>query len=260
MPEGDVVWRAARRLDTALAGQALLRADLRVPRHATADLAGRTTVEVRSRGKHLLFRFDDGRTLHTHFEMDGRWDLYRPGDRWRGPAHQVRVVLETADHVAVGFRLPVVDLVATSAERSVVGHLGPDLLGPDWDAEEARRRLLATPDRSIGEALLDQRAVAGVGTIYRAESLFVAGIHPGTQVGDVADPDGLLETARRLLRRGAEAGRPITTGDRRRPLYVYGRGREACYRCGSFVRAADIGDPPRAAYWCPTCQPIPLGD
>ncbi len=255
MPEGDSVWRAARRLDAALAGRVLVSADLRVPRHATADLTGRTTLEVRSLGKHMLTRFDDGRTLHTHMQMDGRWDVYRPGERWRGPGHQARAVLVTDGSVAVGFRLPVVDLLRTADEGSVVGHLGPDLLGPDWDAGEARRRLLADPGRTIGEALLDQRNLAGIGTIYRAESLFVAGIHPWTPVGEVADLDGLLEAAGTLLRRGAQAGRPMLTGDPRRPVRVYGRSREACYACGTAIERADLGEPPRVAYWCPTCQP-----
>ena len=249
------MWRSGRRLHEALSGRALQAADLRVPRHAQADLRGRTTTEVVARGKHLLFRFDDGRTLHTHFEMDGRWDVQRPGERWRGPAHEVRAVLSTDRHVAVGFRLPVVDLIATRDEFRVVGHLGPDLLGADWDLDAARRRLLEVPDRTIGEALLDQRIVAGIGTIYRAETLFVCGVHPLTPVGDVTDLEGLLTTARRLLRRGADHGRPLSTGDRRRPVYAYGRARQQCYRCGTTIAFADIGVPPRGAYWCPTCQP-----
>jgi endonuclease-8 len=255
MPEGDTVRRAATHLHEALAGTPLVAADLRVPRHATADLTGRTTIEVVARGKHLLFRFDDARTLHTHFRMDGRWDVQRPGERWRGPAHEVRAVLTTADRVVVGVRLPIVDVIATRDESRVVGHLGPDLLGPDWDPDEARRRLLADPDRTIGEALLDQRCLAGIGTIYRAETLFVTSVHPLTAVGAVADLDAVLATARRLLQRGVRAGEPLTTGDRRRPVYAYGRSRRACYRCGTPIAFAEIGTPPRGAYWCPTCQP-----
>lgn len=257
MPEGDAVWRAGRRLDRALGGRTLVRADLRVPRHANADLVGCTVREVRARGKHLLFRFDDGRTLHTHFRMDGTWEVYPVEARWRGPAHEIRAVLGTQQQVAVGFRLPVVDLLRTADEDSVVGHLGPDLLGADWNVDEARERILARPDRMIGEALLDQRNLAGLGTIYRAETLFLAGVHPATPVRDVPDLDALLDTAQRILRRGADAGMPLTTGERRRPVYVYGRRRATCYRCGSLIAHTDLGKPPRPAYWCPTCQPAP---
>ncbi len=152
MPEGDTVWLAGRRLHDALAGRPLTRSDFRVPQLATADLAGRTVTEVVSRGKHLLFRLDgtagDPLTLHTHFRMDGTWHLYRTGERRRGgPDWQVRVLLENADWQAVGYRLPVVELLPRDGEVDAVGHLGPDLLGPDWDPAEAVRRLAADPER-----------------------------------------------------------------------------------------------------------------
>ena len=152
MPEGDTVWLAAQRLREALAGRVITASDFRVPALATVDLAGVRIEDVVPRGKHLLFRLDDGRTLHTHFRMDGSWHLYRPDVPWRGgPGHSVRVVLRTGEWVAVGYRLPVVELLATADEPSVVGHLGPDILGPDWDPEEARRRIATEPrhrDRS----------------------------------------------------------------------------------------------------------------
>src|SRR5512134_2718404 len=142
MPEGDTVWLAGRRLHEALAGRVLTRSDFRVPHLATTDLAGRRVTEVVSRGKHLLTRVGDDLTLHTHFRMDGSWHLYRPGDRWRGgPQWQVRVVLENPQWQAVGYRLPVVELLARDSEADAVGHLGPDILGPDWDLDEAVRRL-----------------------------------------------------------------------------------------------------------------------
>ncbi|TDC04223.1 DNA glycosylase, partial [Streptomyces sp. 8K308] len=134
MPEGDTVWQAARRLDAALAGHPLTRSDLRVPRLATTDLTGRAVLDVTPRGKHLLTRVEGGLTLHSHLRMDGAWHVHTPGQRWRGgPAHQIRAILATADHTAVGYRLPVLDLVRTAEEPRLVGHLGPDLLGPDWD-------------------------------------------------------------------------------------------------------------------------------
>ena len=148
MPEGDTVWLAAHRLHEALAGRTLVRCDLRVPRLATTDLSGRRVEEVVPRGKHLLTRIEGGWTLHSHLRMDGSWQVYGAAERWRGgPMHQVRAVLGTAERVAVGYRLPVLELLPTAEEESVVGHLGPDLLGPGWDAAEAVRRLLADPAR-----------------------------------------------------------------------------------------------------------------
>jgi endonuclease-8 len=170
VPEGDTVWLAGRRLHDALAGRVLTRFDLRVPRHAVADLTGRSVVDVASRGKHLLTRIDDV-TLHTHFRMDGSWQLVRPGGRWRGPAHEVRAVLANTDWEAVGHRLHDVLLLPTVAEHRVVGHLGPDLLGPDWVPDEAVRRLAGRPDREIGEAVPDQRSIAGAATSVATDLL-----------------------------------------------------------------------------------------
>lgn len=259
MPEGDTVWLAGRRLHQALAGRELTQTDFRVPALATVDLGGRRVLEVASRGKHLLTRIDDGQTLHTHFRMDGAWHLYRPGSRWRGgPDWQVRVVLRTAEQVAVGYRLPVVDLIPTDDEAAVVGHLGPDLLDDGWDAPEALRRLRARPERPIGEALLDQRVVAGLGLIYVTETLFLHAVTPWTAVGDVADHDRLLATGRRLLMANRDRWAQSTTGDLApgRWHYVYERTGRQCRRCGTRVRRATQGVAPheRLAYWCPTCQ------
>ncbi len=194
MPEGDTVWRAAQRMHEALAGRELTRSDFRVPALATVDLTGRTVLEVVPRGKHLLTRLSGGSTLHTHFRMEGSWHLYRQGDRWRGgPAWQVRVVLENAEWQAVGYRLPVVELLATDAESGAVGHLGPDLLAEDWDLTEALCRLRADPSREIGLALLDQRNLAGLGNLYRSEALFLQGLTPWTAVADVPDLPALVE-------------------------------------------------------------------
>src|SRR5688500_13454745 len=178
MPEGDTVFLAATRMHTALAGQRLMATDFRVPRFATADLSGQLVREVAARGKHLLLRTDAGVTLHTHFKMEGTWHLYRHGERWRGPDHQVRAVLETDDVVAVGFRLGIVELLPTAEEDRVVGHLGPDVLGPDWDPALAEANLARDPAREIGVALIDQRALAGPGNVYKSEALFLRGIHP----------------------------------------------------------------------------------
>ena len=261
MPEGDTVWLAGRRLHDALAGRVLTRSDFRVPQLATVDLSGRTVTEVVSRGKHLLTRVGDDLTLHTHFRMDGAWHLYRPGDRWRGgPDWQVRLLLETAEWQAVGYRLPVVELLPRDREVGAVGHLGPDLLGPDWDAHEAVRRLAAQPDREIGQALLDQRNLAGIGNLYKAELCFLAGVSPWTPVRDV-DLPAVVDRARRLLELNKDHVWQTTTGDSRRGRdhWVYERQGRPCRRCGRQVVSADQGEPPyqRVAYWCPHCQPGP---
>lgn len=260
MPEGDTVWLAAQRLNAALAGAVLVGADLRVPALATVDLRGVGIDAVVPRGKHLLTRLGDGRTLHTHFGMEGSWHLYRPGDRWRGgPAHQIRAVLSTSDWIAVGYRLRTVGLVATERESEVVGHLGPDVLGPDWDADLALARLRSDPDREVAQALRDQRCLAGIGNIYACESLFLAGVDPFTPVGQVTDLEGVVATARQLMRRNAPRASQCTTGDERRPHWVHGRRRRACYRCGTAIDAREQGQPPRITYWCPSCQAGPGG-
>jgi endonuclease-8 len=249
MPEGDTVWLAGRRLHDALAGHRLTGTDFRVPQLATTDLTGRVVSAVVSRGKHLLTRIDDDLTLHTHFRMDGTWHLYRPGTRWRGgPDWQVRVVLATDQWQAVGYRLPVVDLIARGDEHQVVGHLGPDLLGDDWDLDEALRRLRADPDREIGEALIDQRNLAGIGNAYKAESLFVSRLSPWCPVRNVPDLAGVVENARRLL---------TISRQPRQQHWVYQRAGKPCRRCRSVVQVAKQGIAPfdRLTYWCPACQP-----
>jgi len=262
MPEGDTVWLAAQRMHAALAGQVLLGCDFRVPQLATADLRGRHVLEVVSRGKHLLTRLEPDLTLHTHFRMDGSWHLYPTGERWRGgPAWQVRVVLATEQWQAVGYRLPVIELLSTAEEHHAVGHLGPDLLGPDWDADEAVRRLAAPPDREIGTALLDQRNLAGIGNLYKTEVCFLHGITPWTRVADVPDLPALVDRAQRLLEINKHRPEQVTTGDLRHGQrhWVFDRTGKPCRRCGSPVASTDQGEPPftRVAYWCPGCQTGP---
>lgn len=263
MPEGDTVFLAATRLRAALAGSILTRTDFRVPRYATADLSGRLLHEVVPRGKHLLFRIDGGVTLHTHFKMEGSWHLYRPGAPWKGPDFQVRVVLATHDWVAIGYRLAVTELIDTDKESEVVGHLGPDVLGPDWDAGEVLRRMRATPDREIGEVLLDQGVLAGPGNVYKCEVCFLRGVSPWTEVADVPDLEGMLRLLKRLMDANRKTGSQITTGDTRRgrTQWVYGRGGKPCRRCRTPIRRAEQkgygGD--RVTYWCPSCQPAALG-
>ncbi|MFE6664978.1 DNA-formamidopyrimidine glycosylase family protein [Streptomyces sp. NPDC057697] len=264
MPEGDTVLQTAGRLRTALAGQVLTHSDLRVPRFATADLTGRTVLDVVPRGKHLLTRIEGGLTLHSHLRMDGAWRVYAPGERWRGgPAHQIRAVLANAEHTAVGYRLPVLELLRTRDEQKAVGHLGPDLLGPDWDPDAALRNLLAVPGRPLGEALLDQRNLAGIGNVYKSELCFLARATPWLAVGDLAAPTAalLVTTAKQLLEANRDRPRRTTTSTAprgpapRERLWVYGRAGRPCLRCGTPIRSADQDT--RPTYWCPRCQSGP---
>jgi DNA-formamidopyrimidine glycosylase len=254
MPEGDVVWQTARRLDQALAGQALTCSDFRVPRLATVDLTGDVVTETVSRGKHLLTRTKNGLTVHTHLRMDGSWRVWPAAEPLRD-SHRIRLILANEGWRAVGLQLGVVELIRTSEESAITGHLGPDLLGPDWDAAEAVRRLIAEPDRPIGEALLDQRNLAGIGNVYKAEVLFLRGINPWQPTGTVPDLGAMAALARRLLNANKERHGHITTGSMRRgeEHWVYGRRGRPCRRCGTPIRSE--GQQDRIAFWCPSCQP-----
>jgi endonuclease-8 len=256
MPEGDNVWQTARRL-APLTGAELVASDFRVPSLATVDLSGRRVLETVSRGKHLLTRLEDDATVHSHLRMEGRWDIHPLGSRWRRPAHEARLVLRTASHEAVGFSV-LVDLVRTSEEDRLVGHLGPDLLGPDWDAAEAVRRIEQSGDVPIGQALLDQRNLAGIGNVYRAELCFLTGVDPHTPVADVPDVSRMVDRAHALLVANRDRPDRITTGDRRpgRRLWVYRR-RGPCLRCGTPIQVDELGPETqeRVVWWCPRCQP-----
>lgn len=269
MPEGDTVWLAARNLHRALAGDRLIAGELRVPQHATADLAGYTVNEVTSVGKHLLFRFAEGLTLHTHFRMDGSWHLYRRGQPWHGgPQWQVRAILTSADWQAVGYRLPAVDLLATEAEADLVGHLGPDVLGPEWYPDVVRENLARQGERAIGASLLDQTVVAGLGNLYRTEVCFLAGVTPWTATGAV-DLDRIVDLSRRLLWANRERALQVTTGDTRRGRWHHVFEQRRCLRCdtavarnlqdthGQVVDRSTGSGRQRITYWCPRCQAGP---
>ena len=257
MPEGDTVYRAAKNLDAALTGHQLVRSDFRVPAFATLDLVGETVDSVASRGKHLLMRIGDW-TVHSHLKMEGSWHLYRQGSRWRRPEWQARAVLTTADWTAVGFQLGLLEVVPRTEEESIVGYLGPDLLGPDWDADEALRRLTADPTRPVGLALLDQRVLAGLGNVYRNELCFLRGVLPTRPVGEVNDPARLIDLAHRLIDANKDRTERTTTGTLRGATdWVYRREGKTCLRCGTTIERGTLGEDElqlRDIYWCPRCQ------
>ena len=295
MPEGDSVWRTAHRLDDALSGRRLLDADLRWPGISTARLAGMTVVETVPRGKHILTRLDSGWTLHSHLRMDGSWVIRRtiPDDKasavktpslpaadaaWRSSSGIVRVgqrvsgrrpesmgggfvraVLAGTDYTAIGVDLGMLDLVRTADEHTLVGHLGPDLLDPGFDAERAVANLAAA-DTTIGAALLDQTNLAGIGTIWASETLFAERLPPWLPVADLPGSAlaAVVERARRFLNASIQHATPSSTGftQRGRNTYVHGRSGRPCRRCGTTVRVASIGPPlrERPMFYCPGCQ------
>lgn len=271
MPEGDTVHRCAAELHRALAGHEIVRADLRVPRHATADLRGRRIEEVLARGKHLLHRIgpgpdaDDPLVLHTTLGMDGSWRLVRPGGPWGAAAHRVRAVLETGTVVAVGVALPRVELAPRRREAAILPELGPDLLGDDWDEEIAAANLARRPERQLAAALLDQRNLAGIGNEYAVEMCFLLGVRPTAPVRLAGNPLELVRLARRLLLANRDRIARTTTGDARpgRRSWVHRREGLGCRRCGTRIREGrhDAGAAcarlQRRSWYCPRCQPEP---
>lgn len=264
MPEGDTIFRAAATLDRWLTGREVTGARTTVDRLPAAKLVGRTIEGVEARAKHLLIRFSGGTVLHTHMKMTGSWHVYSAGERWQKPPSQARLVLEAGERLAVCFNAPVVELLAAGGEQqhpSLTG-LGPDVLKPPVDLAEVRRRAAGRKaSMSIGELLLDQQVVSGIGNIWRCESLFVRRTDPFAVHGRLrdADLDALVTTAAEMMMRSArpeaDGGRDFGGGTDR--PWVYGRYRRPCYRCRTPIRRAHLGDQARLVYWCPSCQDAP---
>ena len=262
MPEGDTVFRTARRLDAALAGRTLSRTQFRVPALATADLSGVQVPRTWTHGKHLFteLRPPSGgavRTLHTHLKMEGTWLTYRLGQPWTRPGSTARVVLESDDRQAVGFSLGVVELLDESQVDDLVRGLGPDLLSERFDADEAQRRLLAHAALPFVQAVQDQSLMAGLGNMYACELAFLVGTHPATPLSRAPDVGRVVTLARRLLAQNVTRAVQSTTGvlTRGRTTWVYRQ--QACRRCHSTVRVGPVGPvgAERTTYWCPRCQP-----
>jgi endonuclease-8 len=272
MPEGDTIYRAARTLHAALGGQRIERFESVLAHLVRVDadtpIAGRRLERVEARGKHLLMWLEGGLVLRTHMRMHGSWHIYRPGERWQRPRHEMRIVIETAPYVAVAFTVPVAEFIdAHDVDREgPVAGLGPDPLGDAFDADVAVARLQARGDMEIADALLDQRAIAGIGNVFKSEILFAARVSPFTRV-DALAPDMLgriVAIAERQMRANvgdadtvAAAGGRRTTNrlDPLARLWVYGRLGRPCRRCGTPIQRAKQGPDARSTYWCDRCQP-----
>ncbi len=250
MPEGDTVFRTAEKLREALVGHNVTRCDVRVPRYATVDLSGHRVDEVRTRGKHLFIRVGPA-SIHSHLKMDGSWRVTSLTAR---ADYRVRIILDTENVRALGIDLGVLEILDRANDFDVVDHLGPDLLGDDWDPKLAAANLTARPDRPIAEALLDQRVLAGIGNVYSNELCFITGHLPTAPVSAITDPHRLVSRAREMLWANRFRRNRCTTGDTRagRQVWVYGRAGQGCRRCGTPVRQDGSGE--RVTYWCPACQ------
>jgi len=274
MPEGDTIFRSARTLHQALAGRVVTSFETVLPVlqrvHDDHPLVGRTVLGVRSVGKHLLVAFSGDLVLRTHMRMSGSWHIYRPGERWRRPRVAMRIVIGTADYVAVAFDVPVAEFLT---EHDLEGHaelraLGPDLLGAGFDPSAALARLRRKSEAEIAVALLDQRVMAGIGNVFKSEVLFVCGVDPYRPVAALSDEEALalIGKARELLNANvadmaatpaAVRGHDRRTTRRLQPgarLWVYGRSGRPCRNCGTAIRYRMQGADARGTYWCPRCQ------
>lgn len=266
MPEGDTIHRAARTLHAALSGRVITRFETVFPQLARVDhdtpLAGRTVERVTAAGKNLLMHFSGDLHLRTHMRMNGSWHVYKPGERWRMRRSDMRIVLETAEWVAVAFNVPVAELHdSRSLERQEdLLKIGPDFIGADFDFDEALRRIRAKPDEEIANVLLNQRVVSGIGNEYKSELLFMTRISPFAKVAALTDEQlmEVLRIARKVMVANVtkRSGARITTFslNPNEKQYVYGRGGKPCRRCRTPVQYAKQGKDARGTYWCPKCQ------
>lgn len=257
MPEGDTLFRTATTLQAALAGRALTEVRAAVPEVEHAGLRGLVVTGVAAHGKHLYIHFADGRALRTHLRMTGSFHVYRPGERWQKPARLVRYVLVNADYEVVCFAAPDIAVLRPGEADAHAAGLGPDLLAPDFDVDEAARRLSALGSLSIAEALLAQRAVAGIGNVYKSEVLFVRRTSPFVPVAELSREVllGLLGAARKLMQVNRDGG-PRRTRSGAEPLWVYGRSGAPCLVCGVPIVMRRQGADARSTYYCPPCQGV----
>jgi endonuclease-8 len=274
LPEGDTIFRAARTLHKALSGRVVTGFQSVFPQLTRVDvdrpLRGRTIERVTSRGKHLLIWFSGDLVLRTHMRMNGSWHIYRQGERWQRPRHDMRIVISTDAFEAVAFTVPVAELGSAADIEGDLEAVGPDPLSEAFDSSEAVRRLRARGEMEIADALLDQRAIAGIGNVYKSEVLFAARVNPFSVVADLTDDtlEKLVALATKFMRAnvtdGTTAAIVTYTGFRRTTgradpsarLWVYGRGGEPCRRCGTPISRQKQGPNVRSTYWCERCQPL----
>jgi len=261
MPEGDSLHRTAHTLNRVLGQQRLVRVRSSVPAIARAELAGHVVTEVTARGKNLLIHFDDGRVLHTHLRMNGSWHVYRPGERFQRPEHQARVVLEVADALAVCFSAPTVRLLAPNAYENdaYLQGLGPDLIPDEFDEPRAIDGLLALARVPLGEAVMNQTALAGIGNIWKSETLFLCRQDPFQPVSALSREAiaEIVSSARRLLRASVRSQTaPGSVEGGHGQFWVYGRSGKPCRKCGNAVQMQRQGSPPRSTYYCAQCQGV----
>ena len=259
MPEGDTIHWAARRIGSALVGRPIESIETPQPRHGLdrwpERLRGRAVRSVDARGKHLFVRFDGDLTLHSHLRMSGWWGVFRRGERWRRSPRRAWLVIRTPEHEVVQFDGPVLELMTdgrTRFDQRLAG-LGPDVLGEELDEAAVVRNLRADdPTRAVGDALLDQRNVAGIGNIWKAEACFAAGVDPWRRLRDASDAEliAIVRAAHERMRESV-AGRGFMPKER---LGVFERAGRLCPRCGTLVRSRGQGDDNRTTYWCPGCQ------
>jgi endonuclease VIII len=257
MPEGDTIYGAARRIRGALVDAEILSVETphrRFERDRWPErLGGRGVRAVESKGKHLFIRFDGGLTIHSHLRMTGWWGVYERGRRWGKAPSRAWLVIRTAEHEVVQFAGPVLELMTDSRSRfdHRIARLGPDVLADQFDEGAFLRRLRADdPTRGVGDALLDQRNLCGIGNLWKAEACFLAGLDPWRQLGEVTDEEALsaVRAVRPLMLR---SGR---NGGHARERWVFERAGRPCRRCGTTIRARGQGDDNRTTYWCPECQ------
>lgn len=271
MPEGDAIFRTARTLHRALAGRRIVRFESMFPKltrvHEDRPITQRTVESVTAAGKHILMRLSGNLTLRTHMRMNGSWHIYRPGERWRRSRRDMRILVATDEYEAVGFNVPVAEFLDASAEarQKDLRNMGPDLLGDSFDEDEALRRIREHGDTDIADVLLNQRVVAGIGNIYKCETLFLCGVSPFVGTETIGDETlrKLLRTARKYLQANVRmrSGGIVTYAGFRRERgeggrhYAYGRAGRPCRKCGTPIQLRTQGPHSRLTYWCPTCQP-----
>lgn len=280
MPEGDTIFRTARALGRALTGKPVTGFRSTYPLltrfNDDTPLAGQTVEQVESRGKWLLIHFSDGGTLATHMLMSGSWHVYRPGEQWQQPRENMRIVVENSDYVAVGFRVPVAKILKPHelARATKIPQPAIDVLSETFDAVAAARRLLAHGDEEIGDVLLHQNVMAGVGNVFKSEICFVTDINPFRKVSSLNQDTAaaLIAAAQKLLAANIfedSSDTIVTHGGRKRrttneldpsaSLWVYGRNGEPCRRCDEPIRRRIQGPDARVTFWCPRCQPMADG-